>query len=364
MRSRSRVIIAAAGGGKTTRIVEEALADRGARTAILTYTNNNVGELTRKLYELNGAIPPHIEIQSWFRFLLRDMARPYRAALHPLRIDGLAWTPGRSDRFARTGDIARFYFSDGRAIYSDKIARFVHACDEATGGAVVRRLRDRFDHIFIDEVQDLAGWDLDVLELILRAGVRLTLVGDHRQATFQTNHANRHAAFAGVNIIRKFAEWEGLKLTNISYAQDSHRCQQSIVDLADLFFPDEPKTISRNDHRTGHDGVFAISPHMTPDYLARYQPQVLRLSRSTPCGDSQALNFGDAKGMTFDRVLIFPHKGGIDWLRSGNFAKVQGSASKIYVGITRARHSVTFVLDGPCRVAGITVLTSLDRGYS
>ncbi len=341
--------------------MEEALADRDKRAAILTYTNNNVGELTGKLYELNGSIPPHIEVQSWFRFLLREMTRPYRAALHPHRIDGLAWVPGRSDIYARAKDVGRFYFADRRAIYSDKIARFACLCDEVTGGAVMRRLRDRFDQIFIDEVQDLAGWDLDVLELILRTGIRLTVVGDHRQATFRTNHANRHAGFAGVNIVKKFTEWEDQKLAEITFSLDSHRCQQSIVDLADSFFPNEPKTVSRNDCRTGHDGVFALSSALAPAYIAKYQPQVLRLSRSTDCGDAYALNFGDAKGLTFDRVLIFPHKAGVEWLQSGNFAKVSGSASKLYVGLTRARNSVAFVLDGSCRVEGITTLLSLDE---
>ncbi|MES0007913.1 UvrD-helicase domain-containing protein [Mesorhizobium sp. M0062] len=341
--------------------MEEALAERDKRVAILTYTNNNLSELVRKLYELNGSIPGHIEVQSWFRFLLREMTRPYRAALHPHRIDGLAWSPGRSDIYASATNVGRFYFSSQRAIYSDKIARFACLCDEKTQGAVLRRLRDRFDHIFVDEVQDLAGWDLDVLELILKAGIRLTVVGDHRQATFQTNFANRHGGFAGPNIVKKFVEWESQKLAEITYSLDSHRCQQPIVDLADRFFPNEPKTVSRNDRRTGHDGVFALSRALAPAYLARYQPQVLRLNRSTDCGDASALNFGEAKGLTFDRVLIFPHKAGAEWLQSGDFATVQGSASKLYVGITRARHSVTFVTDGPCRVEGITTLLGLDE---
>ncbi len=66
-----------------------------------------------------------------------------------------------------------------------------------------------------------------------------------------------------------------------------------------------------------------------------------------------ALNFGESKGMTFDRVLIFPHKKGGDWLKSGNFDYIEKSAAKLYVGVTRARYSVAFVYDGAVKLPGI-----------
>lgn len=69
-------------------------------------------------------------------------------------------------------------------IYSDKIARFACECDKATGGAVIKRLQDRFTHIYIDEMQDISGPDLDFVELLLKSSIKVTLIGDHRQATF------------------------------------------------------------------------------------------------------------------------------------------------------------------------------------
>ena len=66
------------------------------------------------------------------------------------------------------------------------------------------------------------------------------------------------------------------------------------------------------------------------------------------------MNFGDSKGMTFERVLIFPHKKGQHWLRTGDLSHIEGSASKLYVGITRARHSVTFVFDGDCALVEVS----------
>jgi DNA helicase II / ATP-dependent DNA helicase PcrA len=351
--SASRIIICAAGGGKTTRIVTDALAEASSRLALVTYTRNNEQELKRKFYERGAVIPGRIEVMTWFVFLLRELARPYRNSLHDERIDGICWTEGQSAPFAKAANIRAHYFVGGRRIYSDKVAKFAVECDRASNGAVVRRLAQRFDHILIDEVQDLAGFDLEVLELILKAGIRVTLVGDHRQAILQTNHAKKNAAFAGVNIVKKLRQWEKSKLASLSYEKHTYRCGQEIADLADAFFPAEPATTSASKRVTGHDGVFVVSAADAPRYFAAFTPQVLRRDRKTDCQGLPAMNFGEAKGLTFDRVLIFPHGLATKWLRTGNLDHVRGSLSRMYVAVTRARSSVAFVHDGPLNVSGV-----------
>jgi DNA helicase-2/ATP-dependent DNA helicase PcrA len=354
MRSISDVIVAAAGGGKTTRIVKRALEAPSERSALVTYTQNNVGEITDTLYRLNSSIPPQVEIWSWYTFLLRELARPYQSALIQGRVNGIHWSQKRSDRYAKQIDTDRFYFSEEKHIYSDKMAQFICACDKASNGAVIRRLEQRFDRIYIDEVQDLAGYDLDLIEMILRSNIMMTLVGDHRQSTYRTNNSARNSGYAGLKIKKKFEEWRKEGLCGLTYELETHRCNQFIADLADELFPEEPKTISLNTAATGHDGVFAICPEDVGVYVTRYRPQVLRLDVRTDCCGYEAMNFGESKGSTFDRVLIFPHQLGKEWLLSGDFKHVSGSASKLYVGITRARHSVAFVADGEVRVAGIS----------
>jgi DNA helicase-2/ATP-dependent DNA helicase PcrA len=350
----NNVVVCAAGGGKTTGIVSEALGDTPRRCALLTYTQNNVSEIKGKLYQLNRSIPPHIEVWSWYSFLLRELARPYQSYLIATRILGIQWTQQRSDRYAKQTEIKRFYFGDEGFIYSDKIAQFVLACNEASAGAVIRRLEERFDRIYIDEFQDLAGYDLDLVELILRSRVQLTLVGDHRQATFRTNNSAKNSAYSGINVIQKIREWEKVKLCKIAYQTETHRCNQEIANIADGFFPREPKTKSRNENLTGHDGVFAIRDGDVDAYVKRFGPHVLRLDVKTDCRGYEAMNFGESKGLTFERVLIFPHKLAQKWLSTGDIKHVEKSASKMYVGVSRARHSVTFVYEGALGVAGIT----------
>lgn len=348
----NRIIISAAGGGKTTRVVEQALAAPDGVTALVTYTRNNIREIERKVYERAAVIPPHVEIISWYSFLLRELARPYRSALHKHRIEGIHWVEGKSAQFVPEARTGPHYFLSGTQIYSDKIAKFICACDSRTDGAIMRRLRQRFSRIIIDEVQDMAAYDLDILELMLKAGIPVTLVGDHRQAILSTNNSSKNKSFAGPAIIKKFRMWEKAGLVTIDYEQHTHRCNQAIADLGDSFFLSEPKTVSKNQLVTGHDGVFLVRSADADAYVARFAPQVLRYSVMTSCGSHAAINFGESKGMTFPRVLIFPHVGAKKWLASGSLAAIEKSVARMYVAVTRAQFSVAFVYDGKqCGIA-------------
>ena len=59
------------------------------------------------------------------------------------------------------------------------------------------------------------------------------------------------------------------------------------------------------------------------------------------------MNYGESKGSTFDRVLIYPTEDIVDYLRTGNLEYIQAfhTRAKLYVAVTRARYSVAFVLD-------------------
>jgi len=346
MPSASRIVISAAGGGKTTRVVDNALAHTEGRVALVTYTRNNVREIQLKAYERGPTIPSHVEVISWYSFLLRELARPYRSAMHSKRIEGIQWTEKQSVPYIPATNINGHYFSGGTRIYSDKIAKFICECDRVTGGSIMKRLKQRFSHIIVDEVQDMAGYDLELLELILRSGTPVTFVGDHRQATFATNNAAKNKPFAGPAIIKKFEAWKKSGLVSIDYEQHTHRCNQAIADLGDSFFPNEPKTLSTNTTQTGHDGVFLVGKAHVDEYVRRFQPQLLRYSIVTKCDPHEAMNFGESKGMTFDRTLIYPHGPASKWLASGDIAHVEKSAPKMYVAATRARFSVAFVFDG------------------
>jgi DNA helicase II / ATP-dependent DNA helicase PcrA len=124
---------------------------------------------------------------------------------------------------------------------------------------------------------------------------------------------------------------------------ESWRCNQAICDWADDLFPAMPATKSSNDTRTGHDGVHKISSADVHAYVTAYDPVILRDSVKTSTMGLPAMNIGVAKGSTFDRVLIFPTGTMLAYIRSGDLAAFR-SAERLYVAVTRARHSVAFVV--------------------
>jgi DNA helicase-2/ATP-dependent DNA helicase PcrA len=55
------------------------------------------------------------------------------------------------------------------------------------------------------------------------------------------------------------------------------------------------------------------------------------------------MNYGAAKGLTFERTLIFPSGKVRQFLLTGDLDDA-GDLAKIYVAITRARQSTAFVI--------------------
>ena len=126
-----------------------------------------------------------------------------------------------------------------------------------------------------------------------------------------------------------------------------------ICDFADQFFPGLPKTISLNAEKTDHDGVFAVPASSVDAYMTTFNPQPLRYSRATKNVPGSPINFGNAKGMTFDRTIIFSHGPLKKFLRTGQVDDAGKAIEKIYVAVTRAKQSVAFVVDDGSPIASV-----------
>src|SRR5674476_582431 len=103
-----------------------------------------------------------------------------------------------------------------------------------------------------------------------------------------------------------------------------------------------PPTKSGNQNQHAHMGVVLVHKDHIDDYLQAFAPQELRWDRRSPLAGPTARNFGQVKGQSFDRVLIHPTGTISDFLEKGK-ALAEVTASKFYVAITRARHSVAIV---------------------
>lgn len=350
----NNILIAAAGAGKTTCIVKEALkAGQTSRVLITTFTLSNIAEIKKAICIQNGIVPSNIVVMPWFTFVLRELVRPYQNHFYrPRRIKSLNLVSGQSDRYAPKADKDRYYFGRGTDVYSDKLSQLALSCDASSDGKVLARLEGYFDHIFIDEVQDLAGYDLEILKLFLGANFHLSMVGDYRQATLATNQSSKHKKYRYGGIIGLFKIWEKKGWCKLQYATTSYRCVKSLCEFSDLVFPEAPDTESVNEDTTHHDGVFLVRKKDIPAYMQKYEPQVLRHSKTNKCMGYSGMNFGVSKGLTFKRCVIFPTAKISKYIETGDPSELSNK-ELFYVSVTRARQSVAFVHDGITKLPNV-----------
>jgi len=367
----NKLIVAAAGAGKTTFLVNEAIKLKGERVLITTYTQANEAEIRKKLIEVNQCIPPNVTVQTWFSFLLQHGVRPFQGGLFEKEITGLILVNSQSGLkytykgtpiyFSEEKEFEHHYFSKEIKIYSDKISKFVFRCNETSKGSVIDRLSRIYSHIFIDEVQDLAGYDLELLKLLFKANTNTLLVGDPRQGTYSTNSSSKNKKFKKAAIVN-FFEDDSLGIeTDTTSLTTNYRCNNSICELSNKLFPDMPPTTSGNNETTNHDGVFFVKGSEVSEYLSSYSPTQLRENVKMEVNKQyRVMNFGESKGLSFDRVLIYPTNPILKWLTNNEVELAPTSRSKLYVALTRARYSVGVI----CNYSDETEILGINKWKS
>ncbi|MBS0349943.1 MAG: ATP-dependent helicase [Proteobacteria bacterium] len=266
----NKLIVAAAGSGKTTYLVEQALGIKDLKVLITTYTEANQTEIRNKIIEENKFLPSNVTVQTWFSFLLQHGVRPYQGYFFDHDIKGMNLVNGQSARGIKESDTMKYYFDKQCRIYSDKISKFLIKCNEASNGKVIDRLSSIYPHIFIDEVQDLAGYDLDFLKLLFNSPINMLLVGDPRQGTYSTSNVTKNKKFAKSKILHFFEDDKiGIDDTLLT---TNYRSIAAICDLSNKLFPEHSATQSGNIRHTDHDGIFLVRPRDVDFYLTSYKP--------------------------------------------------------------------------------------------
>lgn len=354
-----KLMIAAAGAGKTTFLVREALKIKEKKVLITTFTDENVGEIKKKFVEINGFVPKNVVIKGWFSFLLQDCLRPYQCVLNQQifskSIGFNYWTEGQSGlRYYSNGrpiywgekDFFKYYFDSNLSIYSDKLSKFVVKIYEKDSDLIFKRLAKIYGYVFIDEVQDLAGYDFDIIKNIYSNVDGVIAVGDPRQTTYSTHHSQKYKKYSEGKVRDFFFEnLHELCEIDEDSLNKSHRNEKIICEISSQLFPNFAPSESCeccNDSHIEHLGIFYVPESRHLEYLERYNPIQLRWDSRNQRVNPQfsVMNIGSSKGLTLDRVLLYPTKNMIDWFKDERIQLVQQTKSKFYVGLTRAKYSL------------------------
>lgn len=159
------------------RIKEILKFDKG-NVLIVTSTENSVEEIKNKFLELNKYIPENITIQDWFSFLLEHGVHPYQGVIFPdeIRILGIKIV-NKNISFTHKTSLQNYYLNEENDIYSDKISKFVLECNKKSKGAVIKRLANIYQYIFIDGSDELRGDDLEIVKLLKRSKSKVLVEG-------------------------------------------------------------------------------------------------------------------------------------------------------------------------------------------
>ncbi|MCG2624739.1 UvrD-helicase domain-containing protein [Arthrobacter sp. I2-34] len=350
MMHKNHLTLAVAGSRKTQSIIDACIAaSKAEKVLVLTYTTTNQIEIRQRMSrQLGGAV--QVEVLGWFTFLIKHWVRPFVPFLDPhRRVRGFDFESD-PQRYMSSASEDR-YFDNGGRVRKVHLPQLACLVERASRGALLSRLERIYDTIYIDEVQDLGGYDLEILKLLMKSSIKLRMVGDVRQAVLTTNERerkNKQYMFTGVWKWFK-AQAESGKL-DISQRHTTWRCHPEIAAFADSVFGESwgfTATKSMNERKTEHDGMFLVKSEDVPAYVEEFKPLCLRyMSSSAQKFYLPFMNYRASKGLTRERVLIAPTTNVERFIKTGKPLEAMAAAT-FYVAITRAEQSVAIILDTP-----------------
>lgn len=347
MSSTNIVKACAAGSGKTYYLCEKAidLIKNGKRVLIVTYTNNGALSIKKTYKKLNsGVIDKNCFVETWYSFLLREIIKPYQSTflgkinlIKSISFENMYGT--RSINFNKNTSIER-YMDKNKDVRANETSKLACNVLEASKGMALSRLRQSFDAIMFDEVQDMTGQDLGIFDVLIKSDIDCYFAGDNKQATFKTHNTKQNKKKSGVNIWDFFSIYEKNKMVTIIYENGTRRCNQEICDFANYCYP-QNSIFSLNNKKTSFDGVYIFDFDNFDKYYQNCleKPQILIYDSKTKI-NYQSMNFGVCKGLTFDRVGIIAN-GPFEKMLCGEYLE---NPEKYYIAITRARYSIAICL--------------------
>lgn len=331
----TRVIQAVAGSGKTTYVVES--IDSARANLVLTYTENNYRNLRNRIVRQFGGIPDRTRIYTYFSFLYTFCLRPLCGDKYGLRGINFDNPPDFTRRIKR--DNLRHYINSHGRIYASRVASFLINFDLVD--EVRERVEKYFQCIYVDEVQDFAGHDFNLLALITMGNTDSLLVGDFFQHTYDTSRDG------GVNkgLHDDYISYKK-KLESLGFEVDetvlshSYRCRPTTCEFVSNYLG-----IGIYSHLADASLLEFVDDEGWAEALFHQDYTVKLFYQSHlryPCFSD---NWGASKGIDdYDSVCVVLNKKSEDLYRKGELKKLPAiTKNKLYVACTRARSELYLV---------------------
>jgi DNA helicase II / ATP-dependent DNA helicase PcrA len=329
------VMLAVAGSGKTSKIVKELNNEK--RSLLITYTENNLKNLRRKIIEKFGHFPDNIFLFSYFTFLYSFCLKPF--LWRDARPNGINWKNPPAWTMHISRDKEQFYFDMNRRLYHNRIAKLLEV--RGIVKMVNSRIEKYFDILFIDEVQDFGGHDFNFLSSIASANLDMLFVGDFFQHTFDTSRdgvVNKSLHDDFDNYVKRLQKM-GL---NVDYQtlNKSHRCSPTVC-----AFLTEKLGIKIESHRPDETLIQLVETANDIQRLHNCMKTVKLFYKEHYTYGCYSRNWGDSKGEDhYSDVCIILNKTSYDSFKKGSLNDLNPQTrNKFYVACSRTRNDLYFV---------------------
>lgn len=329
-----RLILAVAGSGKTTYIVNSLSKEK--KSLIVTYTTANYENLKLKIIEkYENYLPENIVLMTYFQFIYSFCYKPFLSDL--VKAKGI-WYESNENLYCKKENMD-FFITENRYLYSNRIAFLIE--QKGYLFEVKKRLEKYFDEFIIDEIQDIAGRDFEFLKNIMDVNINMLFVGDFYQHTFDTSRdgiINKNL-YNDLSSYISIFENKGFSIDKSTLVK-SWRCSKNICE-----FVTDKMHITINSNRNDSTIISLITDDKEKESILSDNKIIkLHYNKSDQFGICHK-NWGQTKGEDcYDDVCIILNDNTYKHFNNNNLYDLpQSTKNKLYVAITRAHKNVFFV---------------------
>ncbi|WP_439558260.1 DNA helicase UvrD [Dyadobacter sp.] len=329
-----KLILACAGSGKTYHIIEQ-LNDTD-RFLILAYTINNIDCISKSIISKFGYLPANIKIKSFFNFLYSFCYKPYLSS--DLKAKGIYWKlpPPQTYNLRRSND--SFYITKGRLLYHNRLSKLL--VEKNTMALISKRLEKYYDCILVDEVQDFGGHDFNLLIDVAKSQIKMLMVGDFFQHTFNTSNDGQ----VNINLYQNFIKYKrifdkaGVTLDDTTLI-NSRRCTKTVCD-----FVRENVGIEIYSQYARTSNIIVISTQSEADKVLMDSGITKLFSKEHYNYECVSENWGGCKGLEYENVCVILGDEALKLFNKGKLRELKPiTKNKFYVACTRAKNDLYFL---------------------
>ncbi len=330
-----RIIFSVAGSGKTTKIVNSLSLEN--RSLIITYTENNATNLKHRIINKFGYFPENIKVFTYFNFIYSFCYKPFCAI--KIKARGMNWKipPARTNKIPRNN--IHFYLDSNKRLYHNRLGKFLQQFEIVP--LIIQRIEKYFDELYVDEVQDFAGHDFNLLIDLMEANLKILLVGDFFQHTFDTSRdgvVNRSLHTNYTKYKNRFMK-AGVALDEETLSS-SYRCSPTVCS-----FIENNLLINISSHREDTVRIELLTEEEEILKIIKCDKTVKLFYKNHKTFGLYSQNWGSSKGLDhFQDVCVILNKTTFKNYNENKLSSLaEQTKNKLYVACTRARGNLFFI---------------------